>query len=253
MSFVISTFIAHRPEAARPSFHVNVGISSVPVVTYMILAVLYTIGHNRLQQLDKYIRTVILFVWVVGLILASAMQVMRHRETLAEMPGKPFEILILIISAISIETSLIIVVMLSGAANPILVRDTIFSELMIFLCLMVGASLLLGGIRHRQQIYNLDAARSFLSGLFPIAIIIFVMPNYVGPTVGSTLSYGQAAQVGILIFTIYLIFSRCRPSGRRRCSPNHPKTAHPKHRARWRQRCDPGTARLRSAPASCCF
>jgi Ca2+:H+ antiporter len=77
---------------------------------------------------------------------------------------------------------------------------------MIILCLMVGVSLLLGGIRHRQQIYNLDAARSFLSVLFPTAIIILIMPNYVGPTVGPTLSHGQAAQVGILTFAIYLIF-----------------------------------------------
>ena len=145
-------------------------------------------------------------MWIVGLILASAMQVMHHSETLAEMLGEPLGTLVLTTSAISIETSLIVVLMLSGDANPTLVRDTIFSELMIILCLMVGVSLLLGGIRHRQQIYNLDAARSFLSVLFPTAIIILIMPNYVGPTVGPTLSHGQAAQVGILTFTIYLIF-----------------------------------------------
>lgn len=183
----------------------NIGIL-VAGATYATLAVLHTIGHNWLQQLDNYARTAILFVWIVGLILASAMQVMRHSETLAEMLGEPLGTLILTISAISIETSLIVVLMLSGAANPTLVRDTIFAELMIILCLMVGASLLLGGVRHRQQIYNLDAARSFLSVLFPTAIIVLVMPNYVGPTIGPTLSHGQAAQVGILTFIIYLIF-----------------------------------------------
>jgi Ca2+:H+ antiporter len=199
------TSLAHRPEAARPPFRMNIGIL-VAGATYATLAVLHTIGHNWLQQLDNYARTAILFVWIVGLILASAMQVMRHSETLAEMLGEPLGTLILTISAISIETSLIVVLMLSGAANPTLVRDTIFAELMIILCLMVGASLLLGGVRHRQQIYNLDAARSFLSVLFPTAIIVLVMPNYVGPTIGPTLSHGQAAQVGILTFIIYLIF-----------------------------------------------
>lgn len=199
------TFVAHRPETARPPFRMNASIL-VAGATYATLAVLHTIGHGWLQQLDNYPRTALLLIWLVGLILASAMQVMHYSETLAEMLGEPLGTLILTISAISIETSLIVVIMLSGAVEPALVRDTVFSELMIILCLMVGASLLLGGIRHRQQFYNLDAARSFLSVLIPTAMIVLLMPNYVGPTVGPTLSHGQAAQVGVLTFVIYLIF-----------------------------------------------
>jgi Ca2+:H+ antiporter len=201
----MATSLAHRLETARHPSRVNVGIL-VAIMTYATLAVLHTIGHNWLQHLNNHVRTAILFAWIVGLILASAMQVMRYSETLAEMLGEPLGTLVLTLSAISIETSLIIVLMLTGSPNPTLVRDTIFSELMIILCLMVGASLLLGGIRHRQQSYNLDATRSFLSVLFPTAIIILVMPNYVGPTVGPTLSLAQAAQVGILTFVIYLVF-----------------------------------------------
>jgi Ca2+:H+ antiporter len=201
----VSTSLAHRLETARPPFRGYRGLI-VASVTYATIAVLHTIGHDWLQQLDDFVRTPLLFVWIVGLILASAMQVMHYSEILAEMLGEPLGTLVLTISAISIETSLIVVLMLSGDANPTLVRDTIFSELMIILCLMVGASLLLGGIRHHQQYYNLDAARSFLSVLFPTVIIILVMPDYVGPTTGPTLSPGQAAQVGGLTFLIYLIF-----------------------------------------------
>lgn len=201
----MSTFVAHRPETARPPFHINASLV-VAGATYATLAVLHTIGHDWLEQLDNHPRTALLFVWLVGLILASAMQVMYYSETLAEMLGEPLGTLVLTISAISIETSLIVVIMLTGANDPALVRDTVFSELMIILCLMVGASLLLGGIRHRQQFYNLDAARSFLSVLIPTAIIVLIIPNYVGPTTGPTLSLGQAARVGILTFVVYLIF-----------------------------------------------
>jgi Ca2+:H+ antiporter len=200
----MSASVVHRPETARPPFRINASIL-VAGATYATLAVLHTIGHDWLQQLDNYPRTVLLFAWLVGLILASAMQVMHYSETLAEMLGEPLGTLILTISAISIETSLIVVIMLSGAAEPALVRDTVFSELMIILCLMVGASLLLGGIRHRQQYYSLDAARSFLSVLIPTAIIILVIPNYVVP-IGPTLSHHQAAMVGIMTFAVYLIF-----------------------------------------------
>ena len=199
------TSVAHHPETARPPFRMNASIL-VAGATYATLAVLHTIGHGWLQQLENYPRTALLFIWLVGLILAAAMQVMHYSETLAEMLGEPLGTLILTISAISIETSLIVVIMISGAPEPALVRDTVFSELMIILCLMVGASLLVGGIRHRQQFYNLDAARSFLSVLIPTAMIVLLMPNYVGPTVGPTLSHGQAAQVGVLTFVIYLIF-----------------------------------------------
>lgn len=201
----MSTFVAQQPETARPPFRVNTNVL-VAGSTYATLAVLHTIGHDWLQQLGNYPRTALLFVWLVALILASAMQVMHYSETLAEMLGEPLGTLILTLSAISIETSLIVVIMISGATDPALVRDTVLSELMIILCLMVGASLLLGGIRHRQQYYNLDAARSFLSVLIPTAVIVLVIPNYVGPTIGPTLSHGQAARVGILTFIIYLIF-----------------------------------------------
>jgi Ca2+:H+ antiporter len=201
----MSTSVAHRPETVRPPFRINASILVAGAI-YATIAALHTIGHDWMHQLDNYPRTVFLFVWLVGLILASAMQVMHYSEVLAEMLGEPLGTLILTLSAISIETSLIVVIMLWGENDPALVRDTVFSELMIILCLMVGASLLLGGIRHRQQYYNLDAARSFLSVLIPTAIIVLVIPNYVGPTIGPTLSLGQAARVGVLTFVIYLIF-----------------------------------------------
>src|SRR4051812_25144225 len=132
----MATPIAHRPDRARAPFGINASIL-VAGATYATLAVLHTIGHDWLQQLDNYLRTSLLFVWFVLLTLASAMRVMYHSETLAEMLGEPFGTLVLTLSAIAVETSLIVVIMLSGAAEPGLVRDTVFSELMIILCLMV--------------------------------------------------------------------------------------------------------------------
>src|SRR3954466_7929993 len=109
----MSTLLAHRPETARPPFRVNIDMA-VAGATYATLVILHTIGHDWLQQLDKYSRTLLLFVWIVGLILASPIQVLHHSETLAEMLGEPLGTLVLTISAISIETSLIVVLMLSG-------------------------------------------------------------------------------------------------------------------------------------------
>jgi Ca2+:H+ antiporter len=45
--------------------------------------------------------------------------------------------------------------MLHGENNPTLTRDTLFAVVMIILNGMVGLALLVGGLRHREQHYNL--------------------------------------------------------------------------------------------------
>ena len=44
----MSTFLAHRPETARPLFRANVGMI-VAGATYATLVILHTIGHDWLQ------------------------------------------------------------------------------------------------------------------------------------------------------------------------------------------------------------
>ena len=62
-------------------------------------------------------------------------------------------------------------VMLHGANNPTLVRDTLFAIVMIILGGMVGGSLLMGGWRHREQHYNLQGANAYLGVIIPLAVL----------------------------------------------------------------------------------
>ena len=57
--------------------------------------------------------------------------------------------------------------MLTGENNPTLARDTLFSVLMIVLNGMLGVTLLVGGLRHREQSYNLQGAATYLGVLIP--------------------------------------------------------------------------------------
>lgn len=110
--------------------------------------------------------------------LAGAFAAVRHAEHLAHRFGEPYGTLILTLAAISIEVVTVITIMLHGANDPYIARDTMFSVLMIVLNGVIGVGLLLGGIKHREQTYNLQGANTFLSVLIPLAILAFIMPDF---------------------------------------------------------------------------
>ena len=43
-----------------------------------------------------------------------------------------------------------------------------------------GLALLLGGLRHREQPYNLQSANAFLVMILPLTVLGLVLPNYTG-------------------------------------------------------------------------
>lgn len=171
------------------------------------LAFLWTVGHDWLEHPgDQPVRTIALFLWLFGIILWCAVGVMRHADVLAHRLGEPFGALILTLSAISIEVSIIAVIMLVGEQNPELARDTMFAILMIILGGLVGAALLAGGLRHRVQSYNLEGARFFLVVLLPLATITLILPNYTLSTADPTLTPQQGALFGIFTLLLYGVF-----------------------------------------------
>jgi Ca2+:H+ antiporter len=171
------------------------------------LAFLWTAGHDWLEHPGaRPVRTMALFAWLFGIILWCAVGVMRHAEVLAHRLGEPLGALILTLSAISIEVSIIAVIMLVGEQNPELARDTMFAILMIILGGLVGAALLAGGLRHRVQSYNLEGARFFLVVLLPLATITLILPNYTLSTADPTLTPLQGALFGIFTLLMYGVF-----------------------------------------------
>ena len=151
-------------------------------------------------------RLVLLTVWLFLVVLASAFAVVRHADALAVQLGEPYGTLVLTLSVISIEVMMISAVMLTGSANPTLARDTMYAVVMIVLNGMVGLTLLLGGIRHHEQEYNLQGANAFLAVIFPLAVICLILPNYTQSTSGPTLSTGQEIFVAVSSLILYGIF-----------------------------------------------
>ncbi len=155
------------------------------------------------------------FLWLFCVVLGAALSVVRHADCLAHKLGEPYGTLILTLSAITIEVMMIAAMMLHGEKNPTLARDTMFAVLMILLNGMIGLSLLLGGLRHKEQQYNLQGANAYLSIIIPLAVMGLVLPNYTITTSGPTLSGTQEIFLVLMSLGLYGVFLAVQTSRHR--------------------------------------
>lgn len=176
------------------------------LLSFFTTGLFLVFGKGWMENLAQPVWLCFLLVWLFGVILASAFAVVRHAEALAVIFGEPVGTLILTISAITIEVMMIAAVMLTGKSQPTLARDTMFAVLMIILNGMAGLSLLLGGLRHREQNYNFYGANAFLGLIVPLAILGLVLPNYTTSSAGPTLSPFQAVFLAVMCVGLYAIF-----------------------------------------------
>lgn len=156
------------------------------------------------------------FVWLFAVILWSAVCVVRHADCLAIKLGEPYGTLILTLSAISIEVVMISTAMLHGENNPTLGRDAIFAVIMIALNGLVGLSLMLGGLRYREQHYNIQGVNAYLNVIMALAVLGLVFPNFTTSTSGPTFSTEQEiffAAVSLLLYAVFLLIQTLRHRG----------------------------------------
>ena len=141
--------------------------------------------------------------------LMAVFRVVHHAECLAAIFGEPLGTLILTLSVIGIEVALITAVMLTGDNTPTLARDTMFSVLMIVLNGLVGLSLLMGGLRHGLQVFNLSGANAYLIVLLPVAITSLILPSFTPSAPGGGLSNLQTVSqilISLVLYGVFLLF-----------------------------------------------
>jgi Ca2+:H+ antiporter len=176
-----------------------------PFIGWLTVAFFLLFGAGWIANLNHAI-ALGLFVWLFVVIIWVAFGVVHEAETLAEMLGEPLGTLVLTLSIVVIEVVLISAVMLSSNGKATLARDTMYAVLMIVLNGVVGLGLLMGGIRHYEQTYNLKGASAYLSVIIPLTIIALVLPNFTTSTHDGTLSPVQAVMFSVLTIGLYGIF-----------------------------------------------
>ena len=140
---------------------------------------------------------------LIGFIVAASMRVAHHAELLAEKVGDPYGTMILTLAAVLVEV-VILAIMMSNEASSTLVRDTIYSAVMLDINGILGLAALMGGIKHGEQSYNDDSARSYSVMILTAMGVSMVVPEFIPEANWKVYS---ACTIGALI-VLYALFLR---------------------------------------------
>src|SRR5438552_8986130 len=197
--------VAGLRASMRAEFALAIGLGTA--------AIFYATGNRFVENITHPIGLIVVFLWLFMVILWAALSVVRHADCLAVKCGEPYGTLILTLAAIGIEVTMICTAMLHGANNPTLGRDAMFAVVMIALGGLVGLSLLLGGLRYREQHYNLQGVNSYLNVIMTLAVLGLVLPNFTTSTNGPTFSTEQQIfliAMSLLLYSIFLLIQTMR-------------------------------------------
>jgi Ca2+:H+ antiporter len=174
-----------------------------PALAALLFVIVTAAGYGFTLSLGGVVFSIVLLVILFGTVFAAV----HHSEVIAERIGEPFGTLLLTLSVTIIEVALITTIMLGDKPAPELARDTVFAVVMIVCNGLVGLCVLIGGLRYREQGFQVSGANVYLSGLIALATITLIMPNYTLTTPGpfySTLQLGFVDLVTILLYGVFL-------------------------------------------------
>jgi Ca2+:H+ antiporter len=158
----------------------------------------YTFAPSPAGLLFSAVLLVILF----GTVFAAV----HHAEVIAHRIGEPFGTLLLTLSVTVIEVALIATLMLGEKEVPTLARDTVFAVIMIVCNGLVGICIFIGGLRYREQDFQVSGANLYLTVLFAMATISLVLPNYTLTAPGPVFSEAQLEFVSVVTILLYGVF-----------------------------------------------
>ena len=141
---------------------------------------------------------------IIGVIVLCSFGVVKEAEQLAHRLGDPYGTLVLTLSIVLIEVVLISAVMLGPGEHTTIARDSVMAVSMIILNAVVGASLLVGGLRHGDLRINRTGTSSYLALLVPLLAVALVLPVMIGQ--GGAYTGGQAITVIVLTLALYACF-----------------------------------------------
>jgi Ca2+:H+ antiporter len=176
--------------------------SEFPIaIALFLLALGFTLEHTAVEHGGIMLWGMLLAI--LAAVIGVAFRIAHHAEVLALRFGEPYGTLILTLAAVSVEV-VILVVLLQGAPNPTLARDTVFAAVMFDINGILGVAAIVGGLKHGSAKYNVDSANSFISMLLVAIGIGMFIPDFVPETKWQLYS---AFSIGIMAI-MYLTFLR---------------------------------------------
>lgn len=138
-----------------------------------------------------------------GTVLAAV----HHAELVAHRVGEPFGTFLLAVAVTVIELGLIITLMAAGGENAAtLARDTVFAAVMIILNGLIGVCILVGAIRHKEQVFQQSGVSASLATICALTVLTLVLPNFTLSEPGPVYAPSQLGFVAVVSFLLYATF-----------------------------------------------
>jgi len=173
-----------------------------PALAVILFVVATALGLTFTPSAGGLLFAAVLLSILFGTVFAAV----HHAEVIAERVGEPYGTLLLTLAVTIIEVALIATIMLGDKPQPALARDTVFAVVMIVCNGLVGLCIFIGGLRYREQDFQVSGANLYLSVLFVLATITLIMPNYTLTAPGPIYSAAQLGFVDLVTLMLYGVF-----------------------------------------------
>jgi Ca2+:H+ antiporter len=143
----------------------------------------------------------------VAVLFSAVISAVHHAEVVAHRIGEPYGTLVLALAITVIEVALVMSIMLAGGENAAtLARDTVYAAVMIICNGVVGVCILVGGLRHREQLFRIEGTGSGLAALAVLSVLVLVMPSLTRSAPGGTYAFSQMLFVAASSLVLWLVF-----------------------------------------------
>ncbi len=150
--------------------------------------------HSLLHSTFSSILT--LFV-LFAFIIYAALNVAHSAEKIAHILGEAKGMLVLTLSAVSVEVVVIVMMLLSGADGNI-VKDTIFYAILLDVSGIIGLSMYFGGKKHNIQKFNFDSTNYYILAIVFVVALSMMTPSFLN---AQNISLNQ----NFFIFEIFML------------------------------------------------
>ncbi|WP_374446304.1 calcium:proton antiporter [Epilithonimonas sp.] len=141
------------------------------------------------------------------LLIAAVLSAVHHAEVVAHKVGEPFGTIILAICITVLEVGLIVSLMMAGGSQAAtLPRDTVFAAIMLILNGILGACLLVGGVKFKEQFFARSSGNMALIGLVAIVVMTLILPNYTTSEITPSFNNSQLIFFSVASLVIYATF-----------------------------------------------
>jgi Ca2+:H+ antiporter len=149
----------------------------------------------------------LLSILCAGALMGAVVAAVHHAEVVAHRVGEPFGTLVLALAITIIEVALIVSLMLSGgAASATLPRDTLYATVMIIGNGVVGVCVLVGGLRHREQSFQVAGTGPALAALAVLCTLTLILPVFTTSSPAGTYTAAQLAFTGVVASVLWAVY-----------------------------------------------